>query len=1397
MLAVSLNVLSRRMRHFHPDRLNRFGSLAVLGLFITLQGVFPDQSYSALPGTVAAWSFNEGTGTIADDGSGNGNIGTLNGGPSWQTSTACKVGACLSFNSSSSRVDVPNSPSLNTTTSFTVTFWYKSTANAGSIAAKPIGTGSLNSWQIEFLNASTLSFTSSNGSSQSFDSVSAPSSGSWTFVAASWDGGTKKLYLDGAERLSVARIIAFDTSPVVIGGDYNSGSFVLPFSGLVDEVKIFNRALTAAEVQTLYQEANFSLPVISSFTASPFSVTSGQSSTLSWAVLGATALTIDQGVGDVSGTTSSLVSPSATTTYTLTATNIHGAVTQSLTVTVNPPGPSSGPGAFEETVYVSGLGTPTAMEFAPDGRLFVAEQAGKLRVIKNGVLLTTPFLTLTVASTSERGLLGVAFDPDFSSNPFVYVFYTRTQSPIKNRVSRFTVSTTNPDLADPTSELVIVDNIASDAGNHNGGAIHFGLDGKLYIAVGDGGATASNAQSLSTLSGKLLRINSDGTIPPDNPFVSVTGARPEIWALGLRNPFTFAVDPVDGRIHANDVGNSTWEEVNLILRGANYGWPTCEGPQGTGTGSCNNSSFAYPIHTYNHSIGRAVTGGSFYRKNQFPSEHVGSYFFADYLGGWIKRLDSQNQVSDFRSANSPVDIKVGPDGSLYYASLFTGTIYRVSYASSNRPPVASFTANPHSGRPPLTVRFDAAGSTDPDGDYLTYSWTFGDGSATASGVTTSHAYTKSGPYTAALTVNDGRGRMATATQWITVGIPPVAVINNPTAGTYYNAGDTLVYSGSATDEEDGVLPPSAYSWTIVFHHDNHTHPFMGPINGATSGSFQIPRTGESSPNTWYRVHLKVTDSTGLSHEVTRDIIPRKSSLTLIANIPGISLTLDGQPVTLPYTFESVVGFTRTLGAPSPQSVNNSEYLFTSWSDGGAGTHQIQTPASQTTYTAVYSIVPTLLSAQFTTSADSFVYQDDAFRGTAQPAYASGVHLLTGGFSGGALKVELGNLDNTTVINMSGGWSRAFALAAPASLTLSFRYNLAQTANYEADEFSQMLVSLDGQLFGTAPNDYVARVVGDGDGGPVVSTGWRLFTVTIPNVPAGSHTLRLGGFNNKKTYNNEKTEILIDDVLVTGATPPAVVSVAVTPSSASVAPGGTQQFTANGVDQLGNSVSIAPLWSVNGGGTMTQTGLFTASSSAGGPYTVTASYGSLSGTASVTIAPAIIDAHFTTSADSFVYQDDAFRGTAQPAYASGVHLLTGGFSGGALKVELGNLDNTTVINMSGGWSRAFALAAPASLTLSFRYNLAQTANYEADEFSQMLVSLDGQLFGTAPNDYAARVAGDGNGGLAISTGWRVFTVTIPNVPAGSHTLRLGGFNNKKTYNDEKTEILVDDVLLTSP
>jgi len=344
---------------------------------------------------------------------------------------------------------------------------------------------------------------------------------------------------------------------------------------------------------------------------------------------------------------------------------------------------ASAAGFTRDTGFITGLSPATAFAQAPDGRLFVAEQAGAMRVVKNGMLLPTPFLTLTVDSTGERGLLGVAFHPDFASNNFVYVYYTATTPNTHNRISRFTA---NGDVVAPGSELPIADLPVLGATNHNGGAIHFGADGKLYAAVGEN-AVSANSQSFNNPLGKLLRFNADGTIPSDNPFFSTTtGLSQAVWALGLRNPFTFAVQPGTGRIHINDVGAGTWEEINLGVAGANYGWPTTEGPT-------SNPLFSGPLLAYQHSAstppgsgpggfftGCAIAGGTFSPDTgPFPAAYRGNYFFADLCTSFVARLDlaNGNAVYSFGAVpGNAVDMLVANDGALLV--LTRDTIVRFS-----------------------------------------------------------------------------------------------------------------------------------------------------------------------------------------------------------------------------------------------------------------------------------------------------------------------------------------------------------------------------------------------------------------------------------------------------------------------------------------------------------------------------------------------------------------------------------------------------------------------------------------------------------------------------------------------------------------------------------------------
>jgi glucose/arabinose dehydrogenase len=284
--------------------------------------------------------------------------------------------------------------------------------------------------------------------------------------------------------------------------------------------------------------------------------------------------------------------------------------------------------------------------------------------VKEDTLLNAPFLTLKVDCTWERGLIGVTLDPDFAANQYVYVTYVAPEPYPHHRVSRFTAI---GDIVAPGSEKILLrgDDQTKLGGTvpagHQGGAIHFGNDGKLYVALGEHTAGAP-AQAMDTLQGKLLRINADGSIPPDNPFYSTAhGKYRAIWALGLRNPFTFAVQRETGRIFINDVGQSAWEEIDEGVAGANYGWPSSEGPT-------TEPRFRAPIHYYPVA---SIAGGAFCPDDDsagFPATFRGEYFFADFVKGWINTLNPSEpkKVTTFATGLArPVDLRFARDGGLY------------------------------------------------------------------------------------------------------------------------------------------------------------------------------------------------------------------------------------------------------------------------------------------------------------------------------------------------------------------------------------------------------------------------------------------------------------------------------------------------------------------------------------------------------------------------------------------------------------------------------------------------------------------------------------------------------------------------------------------------------------
>ena len=369
--------------------------------------------------------------------------------------------------------------------------------------------------------------------------------------------------------------------------------------------------------------------------------------------------------------------------------------------------------------YVTGLAQPVEIAFPDDGsrRMFVIELAGRVRIVRDGVLLATPFIDLSsanggpVKAGGEQGLLGLAFHPAFAANGRVYVFYTRALAGDPNGneivVQRFNRSAANPDVADPATGAVVITIPHPSFGNHNGGKIAFGPDGYLYIGVGDGGSggdPSNNAQSLTTMLGKLLRLDVDAAqpyaIPPSNPFAASTNPaiRKEIWAYGLRNPWKFSFDRVGGALFIGDVGQGAWEEVNLqpgSAMGVNYGWRVLEGTHcfNPSTG-CDATGKTPPIIEYPHdgTGGFSITGGYRYRGTTLPGL-ASRYVYGDFVSGriWAAAENAPGVFVPTQVASIAELSSFGEDesGELFAARLGNGTIYRLTPAATTIPRLAN------------------------------------------------------------------------------------------------------------------------------------------------------------------------------------------------------------------------------------------------------------------------------------------------------------------------------------------------------------------------------------------------------------------------------------------------------------------------------------------------------------------------------------------------------------------------------------------------------------------------------------------------------------------------------------------------------------------------------------
>ncbi|GAA1144433.1 hypothetical protein GCM10009630_48730 [Kribbella jejuensis] len=733
------------------------------------------------------------------------------------------------------------------------------------------------------------------------------------------------------------------------------------------------------------------------------------------------------------------------------------------------------PSGFSEQVVFSGLNSPTNVAFSPDGRVFVAEKSGLIKVF-DSLDDPTPSvyadLRTEVYNYWDRGLLGIALHPNFPADPRIYVLYTH-DGLIGGTTPKWGTPDTDadpcPSPPGPTAdgcqasarlsvlnangaEQVLVEDWCQVFPSHSIGSIEFGPDGMLYAGGGDGGsfnyvdygqdgypasdATPDNpcgdgpapvgatltpptaeggalrAQDLrtpndpTTLDGSIIRIDPDtGQAAPGNPLTSSADLNARrIVAEGLRNPMRFTFRPGTNELWIGDVGYSTWEEIDRIpdpkAAVTNFGWPCYEGPaQQPGYASaklniCQNlyaagsSAVATPYYAYKHTdqVGgtcstgsSSISGMSFYKGGNYPAQYDGALFFTDYSRKctWAMMpgsngLPDPSDIQLFASGYGATRLQTGPGGDLFAVDYDNGRILRYVYNGTNNPPTAIIHADPASGPTPLTVTFDGTASNDADGDPITYSWDLnGDGVyGDSTAATVQHTYTTSGSVTVRLRVSDGKTSTTTSTQINVANTAPTATITSPGPATTWKVGDTINFSGTATDPEQGTLPASALTWTLIMHHcpsDCHTHTITS-MTGA-SGSFVAP---DHEYPSYLELKLTATDSGGLTDSKSVLLNPQTVKLTAGSWPAGMPVALGNTSGKSPLTGTTIVGSSVSVAADPLEPVANQVYRFGAWTDGGARDHNLVAPTQPASYTAMYAAKRNLARGRTALASSTYV-----------------------------------------------------------------------------------------------------------------------------------------------------------------------------------------------------------------------------------------------------------------------------------------------------------------------------------------------------------------------------------------------------------------------------------------
>ncbi|MBN9393025.1 MAG: PQQ-dependent sugar dehydrogenase [Chloroflexi bacterium] len=736
------------------------------------------------------------------------------------------------------------------------------------------------------------------------------------------------------------------------------------------------------------------------------------------------------------------------------------------------------PTGFKDDLITDAVTNPTSVRFASDGRMFVAEKSGIIRVFNSVSDVGNPTvfadLSTEVYNYWDRGLLGMALDPNFPTNPYIYVLYTLDALPGENgapgttipywndscptppgantdgcaATARLSRLTAQGNTMVPDSEKVLISGWCVQFPSHTIGELAFASDGSLYVSGGDGasyinvdygqyGASLSGdtrnpcgdppggkggAMTPPTarggalrsqsplrpsgdpviLNGTILRVDpATGDAKSDNPGASSSDANARrIIAFGLRNPFRFTTR-ANGEIWVGDVGYNTWEEMDRITDPTgsvkNFGWPCYEGNavqpgyQAAGLTMCQNlydnpGSVVSPYYSYYHSvaiqgqncsistqpgtgISSSITGMAFYNKDlgNYPAAYDEALFFADYSRAciWVmyKGTDGNPDPSTIipfvNGIYTPIQLVIGPGGNLFIVGLLDNSIRRVQYQA----PIADARATTYSGNAPLAVHFDSSHSISPLGKDLTYSWdlngdgVFGDSTQANPDFT----YTQPGSYKVWLRVTDSDGKWSNSAP-ITITVSntaPTPVINSPSSSLTWKVGDTISFSGSATDAQDGTLPASALSWSLIINHcpsTCHQH-VVDTVNGVTSGSFIAP--DHEYPST-LQLQLTATDTGGLSTTVNVVLNPQTVELSFNSNPPGLLVALNSEEVTTPFSRTVIAGSIVSVSAPWPQSLNATNYTFDSWSDNNLFQNDTFKANTTATYTANFLPCSSLL-----------------------------------------------------------------------------------------------------------------------------------------------------------------------------------------------------------------------------------------------------------------------------------------------------------------------------------------------------------------------------------------------------------------------------------------------------